>query len=363
MTTAVKTKVHNYSAGPCILPPEVFEQAAQAVLDFQGSGLSILEISHRSKPFVEVMENARALVKELLGVPEGYSVLFLGGGASTGFYLTALNFLRKEGFAAYANTGTWATGAVKEAQSIGRVEVVASGEADNFTRIPKGFAIPQDADYFHFTSNNTIYGTQYKAFPDAGKVPVVCDMSSDIFSRPVNVADFAMIYAGAQKNMGPAGATVYIVKEELLGHTGRDLGRMMDLRNHIKKDSMFNTPPVFPVYVSMLTLEWMKAQGGVAAMEQRNAAKAKLLYDAVDRLPLFEGTTAVEDRSAMNATFVLKDAALEPAFDELWKAAGISGLRGHRSVGGYRASMYNALPLESVQALVDVMEHFAQQHG
>lgn len=362
MTTATKKKVHNYSAGPCILPPEVFTEAAQAVLDFQGSGLSILEISHRSKAFVEVMEEARAMVKKLLGVPEGYSVLFLGGGASTGFYLTALNFLRTNGKAAYADTGTWASGAIKEAQSIGKVEVVASSADRNYTYIPKGFNIPSDADYFHFTSNNTIYGTQFKAFPKS-PVPVICDMSSDIFSRPVNVADLAMIYAGAQKNMGPAGATVYIVKDELLGHTGRDLGRMMDLRNHIKKDSMFNTPPVYPIYVSLLTMKWMERNGGVKGMEARNAEKAALLYGAIDRLPLFSGTTAVEDRSTMNATFKLNNDELGPEFDAAWKEAGISGLPGHRSVGGYRASMYNALPLESVQVLVDVMEHFASKKG
>jgi phosphoserine aminotransferase len=241
--------------------------------------------------------------------------------------------------------------------------VVASSEDKNFSYIPKGFAIPADADYFHFTSNNTIFGTQYKQFPSSGAVPLICDMSSDIFSRPVNAAAFALIYAGAQKNMGPAGATVYLMDPEKLGKTGRKLSPMMDLKNHADKESMYNTPPVYAVYVSMLTMEWMKRMGGVAAMEQRNAAKAKLLYDAIDRLPLFKGTTAVEDRSVMNATFVLNDAALEPAFDALWKEASISGIRGHRSVGGYRASMYNALPIESVQALVDVMEHFATTHG
>ena len=362
MITAVKPKVHNYSAGPCILPQEVLEQAAQAVLDFEGSGLSILEISHRSKPFEAVMVKAQSLVKELLSAPENYQVVFLGGGASLGFHMVPLNYMKIGGKAAYANTGEWASRAVKESKLVGETLVVASSEDKNFNYIPKGFTIPADADYFHFTSNNTIFGTQYKQFPKS-PVPLICDMSSDIFSRPVNVADFALIYGGAQKNMGPAGATVYLLDPEKLGHTGRKLSPMLDLKNHASKESMYNTPPVYAVYVSMLTMEWMKRMGGVAAMEKRNAAKAKLLYDAIDRLPIFKGTTAVEDRSVMNPTFVLNDAGLEPAFDALWKEAGISGIRGHRSVGGYRASMYNALPLESVQALVDVMEHFAQKHG
>ena len=362
MITAVKPKVHNYSAGPCILPQEVLEQAAQAVLDFEGSGLSILEISHRSKPFEAVMVKAQGLVKELLSAPENYQVVFLGGGASLGFHMVPLNYMKVGGKAAYANTGEWASRAVKESRSIGETLVVASSEDKNFNYIPKDFSIPSDADYFHFTSNNTIFGTQYKQFPKS-PVPVICDMSSDIFSRPVNVADFALIYGGAQKNMGPAGATVYLMDPEKLGHTGRKLSPMLDLKNHASKESMYNTPPVYAVYVSMLTMEWMKKMGGVTAMEKRNAAKARLLYDAIDRLPLFKGTTAVEDRSVMNPTFVLADPALEPAFDALWKEANISGIRGHRSVGGYRASMYNALPIESVQVLVDVMEDFAKKNG
>lgn len=362
MSVATKTKVHNYSAGPCILPREVFEKAAQAVLDFEGSGLSILEISHRSKPFEAVMAKAQALVKELLGAPDNYQVVFLGGGASLGFHMVPLNYMKVGGKSAYTNTGEWATRAIKESKLVGDTVVVASSEDKNFSYIPKGYTIPADADYFHFTSNNTIFGTQYKQFPKS-PVPLICDMSSDIFSRPVNVADFALIYAGAQKNMGPAGATVYLFDPERLGHTGRKLSPMLDLKNHGAKESMYNTPPVFAVYVSMLTLEWMKSVGGVVEMEKRNAAKAALLYGAIDRLPVFKGTTAVEDRSVMNATFVLRDAALEPAFDALWKEAGISGIRGHRSVGGYRASMYNALPIESVQALVEVMEEFAKKNG
>ncbi|MBL0126716.1 MAG: 3-phosphoserine/phosphohydroxythreonine transaminase [Flavobacteriales bacterium] len=362
MTVATQTKVHNYSAGPCILPREVFEKAAQAVLDLDGSGLSILEISHRSKPFEAIMAKAQSLVKELLGAPEHYQVVFLGGGASMGFHMIPQNYMKPGGKAAYANTGEWASRAIKESKLAGETLVVASSEDKNFNYIPKGFDIPSDADYFHFTSNNTIFGTQYKQFPKS-PVPMICDMSSDIFSRPVHVADFALIYAGAQKNMGPAGATVYLFDPAHLGKTGRKLSPMMDLNNHAAKDSMYNTPPVYAVYVSMLTLEWMKSLGGSAAIEKRNAAKAELLYGAIDRLPLFKGTTAVEDRSVMNATFVLNDAALEPTFDALWKEAGISGIRGHRSVGGYRASMYNALPLASVQAMVDVMEQFAQKHG
>ncbi|HNK85060.1 MAG TPA: 3-phosphoserine/phosphohydroxythreonine transaminase [Flavobacteriales bacterium] len=362
MLTAAKKKVHNYSAGPCILPPEVFEKAAQAVLDFEGSGLSILEISHRSKPFEAVMSKAQALLKEIMGAPDHYQVVFLGGGASMGFHMVPQNYLRTGGKAAYTNTGEWATRAIKEARLAGEAVVVASSEDKNFNYIPKRHAIPSDVDYFHFTSNNTIFGTQYKDFPKA-EVPVICDMSSDILSRPVNVRDFALIYAGAQKNMGPAGATVYLFDPGQLGKTGRKLSPMMDLKNHADKGSMYNTPPVFPVYVIMLTLEWLKGIGGIPGITKRNTAKAELLYSAIDRLPLFTGTTAPEDRSQMNATFVLSDASLEPAFDALWKEAGISGLRGHRSVGGYRASMYNALPISSVQALVDVMEDFARKNG
>lgn len=355
-------KVHNYSAGPCILPQEVFQQASQAVLDFEGSGLSILEISHRSKPFEAVMTKAQSLVKELLGAPDNYQVVFLGGGASMGFHMVPANYMKNGGTGAYVHTGEWAKRAIKEANLAGNANVLASSEDKNFNYIPKGFTVPSDVDYFHFTSNNTIFGTQYKAFPKS-PVPMLCDMSSDIFSKPVPVKDFSLIYAGAQKNMGPAGATMYLFDPEALGKTGRKLSPMMDLANHAAKDSMYNTPPVFPIYVIMLTLQWMKSIGGVAEMAKRNTAKAELLYGAIDRLPIFQGTTAVEDRSQMNATFVLKDASMESAFDAIWKEAGINGLRGHRSVGGYRASMYNALPIESVQALVEVMDHFAKKNG
>ena len=362
MPTDTKIKVHNFSAGPCILPQEVFQKAADAVLDFEGSGLSILEISHRSKPFEAVMLKARELVKELLGAPAHYQTVFLGGGASMGFHLVPQNYMKPGGKGAYVNTGEWSTRAIKEAKLAGGAEVVASSEDKNFSYIPKGFTIPSDADYFHFTSNNTIFGTQFKQFPESA-VPMICDMSSDIFSRPVNVKDFALIYAGAQKNMGPAGATMYLFDPATLGKTGKKLSPMMDLANHAAKDSMYNTPPVFPIYVIMLTLEWMKRIGGITEIAKRNAAKAELMYGTIDGLPIFKGTTAKEDRSDMNPTFVLNDAALEPAFDAMWKEAGINGIRGHRSVGGYRASMYNALPLESVKALTEVMKEFAKKNG
>ncbi len=348
-------KIHNYSAGPCILPPEVMRKASEAVIEFEGTGLSLLEMSHRSKEFVAVMERARSLVKEVLNVPAGYEVLFLQGGASLGFYISALNYMKQNGKGAYVNTGTWASNAIKEAKLVGEVDVIASSEDRGFSYIPKNFNIPSDVDYFHFTSNNTIFGTQFKSIPES-PVPMICDMSSDIFSREINVADYAMIYAGAQKNLGPAGTTVYIVNTEMLGKTGRDLPSMLNLQKHIDKESMFNTPPVFSVYVSMLTLEWMKGLGGVAAIEKLNQIKAQTLYAEIDNNPLFEGKTAVEDRSNMNVTFDLKNEDHRPAFDELWKAAGISGLKGHRSVGGYRASMYNALPIESVKVLVETMQ-------
>lgn len=348
-------KKHNYSAGPCILPQEVLKQAADAILNFDGLDLSLIEISHRSKNFVAVMDEAVALVKELLGVPEGFSVIFLQGGASLEFCMVPYNLMRQGGKAAYLETGTWAGNARKESELFGETVVVASSKDKNFNYIPKNFSIPTDADYFHCTSNNTIFGTQIKSFANS-PVPVVCDMSSDIFSRTINVADFDLIYAGAQKNMGPAGATVVIVKDDALGKTGRAIPTMLDYRTHIKKESMFNTPPVFAVYVSMLTLRWLKRNGGVPWIEKINQQKADLLYGEIDRNALFTGTAATEDRSNMNATFLLTDETLQAKFDEMWKAAGINGLNGHRSVGGYRASMYNALPLESVQVLVDVMK-------
>lgn len=349
-------KKHNYSAGPCILPQEVFEKSAQAILDFNNSGLSILEISHRSKDFVAVMDEARALVLELLGLEgKGYEVLFLGGGASMQFLMAPYNLMKVDGKAAYLDTGTWASGAIKEAKLFGETVVVASSKSENYNHIPKDYAIPSDANYFHCTSNNTIFGTQIKSFPEVN-IPLVCDMSSDIFSRVLDFSKFDLIYAGAQKNMGPAGATLVVVKTEILGKTGRTIPSILDYQQHVSKESMYNTPPVFPVYASLLTLQWLKKIGGIAAIEKINEAKAELLYNEIDRNPLFKGTAAKEDRSNMNVTFLLENEAHQEKFDTMWKAAGISGLAGHRSVGGYRASMYNALPIESVQVLVDVMQ-------
>jgi phosphoserine aminotransferase len=350
-------KKHNFSAGPCVLPDSVLKQAAEAVLNFDGLDLSLIEISHRSKNFVAVMDQAIALVRELLHVPEGYAVLFLQGGASLQFTMLAQNLLKAQnGRAAYTDTGTWASNAIKEARLFGEVQVIGSSKDANYNYIPKGYTIPADVDYFHCTSNNTIFGTQMKAFPDS-PVPLICDMSSDIFSKPVDVSKFGLIYAGAQKNMGPAGTTLVIVKESLLGQSGRKLPAMLDYQIHIAKESMYNTPPVFPVYVSMLTLQWLKDNGGVSWIAGVNQNKADLIYNEIDRNPLFYGTAEKEDRSFMNACFLLHDeAAHQERFDKLWKGAGINGLNGHRSVGGYRASMYNALSLESVQVLVDVMK-------
>ncbi len=349
------SKVHNYSAGPCILPQEVLEEAQAAVGNFENLDLSLLEISHRSKNFVNVMDEATALVKEVLEVPDGYSVIFLQGGASLGFLITVMNLMRENGKAAYTDTGAWANKAIKEAKNFGEVDVLGSSKDANYNFIPKDFAVPEDVDYFHCTSNNTIYGTQIKSFPECS-VPLVCDMSSDIFSKKVDISKFDMIYAGAQKNLGPAGATLYIVKDEVFGRNGRTIPSYLDLQIHASKDSMFNTPPVFSTYVSMLTLRWLKANGGIEWIEKRNNEKAAMLYNEIDRNPLFEGTANAEDRSNMNACFVLKDEAHKEAFDKLWNNANISGIKGHRSVGGYRASMYNALPPESVQVLVDCMQ-------
>jgi phosphoserine aminotransferase len=356
------TKVHNFSAGPGILPLEVLKQAANACINFDNLNLSLLEISHRSKNFEAVMDNSRQLVKELLHLDDDFEVIFLGGGASLQFAMVPYNLLRTDGKAGYVNTGVWASKAIKEAKIIGNTEVLASSEEQKFSFIPKGYDIPSDLDYLHITSNNTIYGTQMKSFPKTN-VPLVCDMSSDIFSREVNGNDFSLIYAGAQKNMGPAGATMVAVRKSILGKTGRKMLSMLDYNVHIKGDSMYNTPPVFPIYVSMLTLEWLKNNGGVPHIEKVNNQKANLLYAEIDRNSLFKGTTAVEDRSNMNVTFVMHNPELEPAFDKLTKEANLSGLRGHRDVGGYRASLYNALPLESVQVLVDVMQHFEKNNA
>jgi phosphoserine aminotransferase len=351
-------KIHNFSAGPGILPEEVLRKSAEAVLNFNDLKLSILEISHRSKDFEDVMEKARNLVKELYGLGNDYDVLFLQGGASLQFYMVPMNLLKTK--AAYINTGTWASEAIADAKKVGNIEVIASSEDKKFTYIPKNFTVPTDADYLHFTSNNTIYGSQWKEFPKTD-IPLVCDMSSDIFSKRIDASKFSLIYAGAQKNMGPAGTTMVLFKKDVVGKTGRDLPKMLDYVQNAKKDSMLNTPPVFAVYVSMLTLEWLKSNGGLEWIEKLNDMKSNTFYTELDSNPLFYGTVEKEDRSQMNATFLLKNEALEPEFDKLLKEAGISGLRGHRSVGGYRASMYNALPLESVNVLASVMREMANK--
>jgi phosphoserine aminotransferase len=353
-------KIHNFSAGPCILPQEVLQKASEAILNFNNDNLSLIEISHRSKSFVAVMEKARSLALELLGLEnKGYKALFLQGGASLEFLMVAYNLLNKK--AAYLNTGTWSDKAIKEAKAFGEMVEVASSKDKGYNFIPKEYSIPEDADYFHCTSNNTISGTQMKEFPETN-VTMVCDMSSDIFSRQLNFEKFDLIYAGAQKNMGPAGTTLVIIKEDILGKVERHIPSMLNYQIHIDKDSMFNTPAVFAVYVSMLTLEWLKNLGGIKFIEEVNNKKAALLYNEIDRNSLFKGVVVKEDRSTMNATFILTDESLTETFNNMWEKAGISGINGHTSVGGYRASMYNALPLHSVQALVDVMQQLEINH-
>lgn len=353
-------KKHNFSAGPCILPQEVLKKAADAVLNFNGINLSLVEISHRSKEFIEVMENARSLVKELLNLPEGYSVLFLQGGASLEFLMTAYNLMKIDGKVGYMDTGAWSAKAIKEAKQFGDVNVFASSKDSVYNYIPKNYEIPTDLDYVHITSNNTIYGTQFKEFPKSDSL-LVCDMSSDIFSRQLDFSQFDLVYAGAQKNMGPAGTTLVIVKDEILGKSGRTIPSMLDYQKHIGSDSMFNTPPVFSVYVSMLTLEWLKDLGGIPAIEKMNEEKAALLYTEIDRNPLFNGFAKKEDRSLMNVTFTLANDDHQAIFDKLWNAEGVSGIKGHRSVGGYRASIYNAMPIESIQVLVNVMQQLEKE--
>ena len=355
-------KKHNFCAGPSILPREVIEQTAQAVLDFNGSGLSILEISHRSKDFQAVIDEAVALFKEILNIPEGYSVLFLGGGASMQFCMVPYNFLEKK--AAYLNTGVWAKKALKEAKAFGEAVEVASSAETTFNYIPKGYAIPEDADYFHVTSNNTIYGTEIHEDLDS-PVPMIADMSSDIFSRPVDVSKYICIYGGAQKNLAPAGATFVIVKDEALNKVSRYIPTMLNYQTHIEGGSMFNTPPVLPIYSAMLTLRWIKANGGVEEMQRRAKERADLLYGEIDRNKMFRATIAdPEDRSYMNICFVMSDEYkdLEADFMKFATERGMVGIKGHRSVGGFRASCYNAMPLESVQALVDCMKEFESLH-
>ncbi|WP_432670397.1 3-phosphoserine/phosphohydroxythreonine transaminase [Flavobacterium sp. SM2513] len=349
-------KVHNFSAGPCILPQEVFEKAAQAVLNLDNSGLSILEISHRSEAFLAIMDEARALVLELMELDtKEYEVLFLQGGASMEFLRVPYNLLAEHQTATYLDTGNWASLAIAEARAFGTVAIVGSSKNKNYNYIPKDYAIPEDATYFHCTSNNTIYGTQIHDFPET-KVPVICDMSSDIFSRKLDFTTFDLIYAGAQKNTGPAGVTLVVVKKEILGKSGRNIPNILDYQKHIAAKSMYNTPPVFAIYTSLLNLQWLKNKGGILAIEALNKEKAALLYAEIDRNPLFKGTANNADRSLMNVTFVLNDAGQTEKFAEICEDKGISGIVGHRSVGGYRASLYNALPKESVQALVNAMQ-------
>ena len=346
----------NFSAGPSVLPDEVFEQMAAAMTDFEGSDLSIAEISHRSKEFMAVLDEAENLVRELLSVPDGYSILFLQGGASLQFLMVAMNLMKENGYAAYLDSGTWASKAFKEAAGIGKAVCVASSKESNYTFVPKDYTIPSDADYFHCTSNNTIFGTQMKKFPDS-PVPMACDMSSDIFSRQIDVSKFGLIYAGTQKNIGPAGTTLVIVRDDLLGKSGRYLPSMLDYQVQIKNKSMYNTPCTMAIYMSLLNLRLLKKRGGVAAAEKYNEEKAAMLYAEIDRNPLFKGTAEKEDRSLMNATFVLVDPEkYEKPFADICAAANISSLKGHRSVGGYRASLYNAMTKEKIQVLIDAMQ-------
>jgi len=354
-------KKYNFGAGPSILPPEVMKATADACVEFQGMGLSLMEISHRTKEFQAVMDEAQALFKELLGIPEGYSVLFLGGGASLEFCMVPYNLLEKK--AAYLNTGVWAKKAMKEARLFGEVVEVASSADANYTFVPKDFTVPADADYFHITTNNTIYGTELREDLDS-PVPLVADMSSDIFSRPVDVSKYGLIYGGAQKNLSMAGVTFVIVKNELLGKVSRPIPTMIDYRTHVSKGSMFNTPPVVPIYCALQTLKWIKAQGGVKEMERRAQERAALLYAEIDRNKLFRGTAQKDSRSLMNICFVMQDEYkhLEADFLKFAQEKGMQGVKGHRDVGGFRASCYNAMPLEGVKALVACMQEFEAQH-
>ncbi|NQX80509.1 MAG: 3-phosphoserine/phosphohydroxythreonine transaminase [Flavobacteriaceae bacterium] len=346
-------KKHNFGAGPCILPVEVLQKASEAVINLDNSGLSLIEISHRSEPFVKIMDKARSLVRELLDIPASHSVIFLQGGASLQFMMIAQNLIKKGGKAAYTDTGVWSSKAIKEAKLFGNIEVIASSENNDYRNIPKEYIIPSDIDYFHCTSNNTIYGTQMRHFPECPSV-MVCDMSSDIFSREIDVNKFDLIYAGAQKNMGTAGATLVIVRDDILGKTGLKIPIMLDYKEHIYRESMNNTPPVFAIYVSMLTLQWVKDKGGVKALEKMNTEKAKLLYDAIDNNKYFKAKVSGQDRSLMNVTFDVENSKSE-LFELLCSENGIVGIKGHRISGGYRASIYNAMPIESIRVLVDII--------
>ncbi len=355
-------KKYNFYAGPAILPQEVIEQSAKSALEIGDTGLSLLEVSHRSKEVADIMEEAKTSVYELLHLNDNYEVVFLQGGASSQFFMSAMNFLGESERAGYIDTGSWSTKALKEAKKFGQAELTASSKDKNYNYIPKAYQIDKDLKYLHLTSNNTIFGTQYQGFPDSD-VKYICDMSSDIFSKPIDTSKFGMIYAGAQKNLGPAGATLVILDKEFLARTSREVPTMLDYNTHIAKDSSFNTPPVFSIYVSMLTMRWLKKHGGVEGLAQKNEAKAKLLYDEIDRNTLFVGTAQKEDRSLMNVCFLLNNDALVDEFLAQSAAAGCVGIKGHRSVGGFRASIYNAMPQEGVQVLVDVMKSFEEKHG
>ena len=355
--------IHNFNAGPSILPKEVIEEASRSILDFNNSGLSILEIGHRTSLFEDVMEEARATVRELMQLDTDHEALFLHGGATTQFMQVPMNLLNEKDIAAYTETGTWAGKAIKEAKLFGHVEIVGSAKESNYTSIPKNISVSPTSAYLHITTNETIAGTQWHQLPYDRNVPLVADMSSDILSRQLNFNKFDLIYAGAQKNMGAAGVNLVVVNKNILGKVNRTIPTILDYRNHIKEGSMLNTPPVFAVYVAMLTLRWLKKKGGVAAIEKENGAKAKLFYDTLDCLPVFKGPVAKEDRSKMNAVFIMQDAALEKEFSELCKQEGMYGIKGHRSVGGFRVSMYNALPLESVVVFTELMKDFANRKG
>ncbi|WP_069658246.1 3-phosphoserine/phosphohydroxythreonine transaminase [Arcticibacter eurypsychrophilus] len=353
---------YNFGAGPSILPQEVFKQAAEAVLNFNNTGLSILEISHRAPEFEAVVDEILQLVKDLLNIPEGYSILLLQGGASLQFSMVPMNLLAEGQTASYLDSGVWSSKAIKEAKLFGNVNVVASSKEANYTYVPKGYEVPADSAYFHVTSNNTIFGTELFDFPKTG-VPIVSDMSSDIFSRVLNIADFGLIYAGAQKNMGPAGLTLVIVKDDLIGKSGRKLPSMLDYKIHADNKSLYNTPAVFSIYASLLNLRWLKAKGGVAQIEKENIAKSEALYAEIDRNPLFKGPCNVEDRSRMNVCFVMDNPEFEKPFLKLAQERGMVGIKGHRSVGGFRASIYNALPITAVHALIEVMQEFADNNA
>lgn len=355
--------IHNFNAGPSILPQQVFEEASRAILNFNQTGLSILEIGHRTPLFQPVMDEARALVKELMQLDEDHEVLFLHGGATTQFMQVPMNMLSENGIASYTETGTWSNKAIKEAKLFGHVEIAGSSKENQYCNIPDELNVSATAAYLHITTNETIAGTQWHALPYDCGVPLVADMSSDILSRVLDFNRFDLIYAGAQKNMGAAGVNLVVLNKNILGRAERNIPTILDYRNHIAEGSMLNTPPVFAVYVVLLTLRWLKEQGGVAAIEKRNNEKASLFYDTLDQLPVFKGPVAKIDRSHMNAVFVMENPALEKEFLDLCKSEGMIGIKGHRSVGGFRVSMYNALPIESVKALTDLMKHFAATHG